>query len=74
VVAPGDVEAMATAILELLDRVAADPAGTGARARSEAARLFAPSVVCEQISAALLELVGGARASAQAAAGAADSG
>ena len=55
-VAPGDPAAMASAIAEMLDRDAEDPAAVAARARSEAERLFAPPVVCEQISAALLAL------------------
>jgi glycosyltransferase involved in cell wall biosynthesis len=58
-VAPGDVEAMATAILETLERARLDPAGVSSRARSECRRLFAPEVVCEQISAALEGLVDG---------------
>jgi glycosyltransferase involved in cell wall biosynthesis len=55
-VPPGDPEAMASAITEMLEREAEDPAATGAAARSEAERLFAPAVVCEQVSAALLAL------------------
>jgi glycosyltransferase involved in cell wall biosynthesis len=57
-VAPGDVEAMATAMVEMLDRVRTDPEGVSAKARGEAQRLFAPEVVCEQISAALQQLAG----------------
>jgi glycosyltransferase involved in cell wall biosynthesis len=56
-VAPGDAHAMATAIVEMLDRVRADPAQMRATAREDAQRLFAPEVVCGQISAALQELV-----------------
>ncbi len=59
VVAPGDVEAMASGIEELLARLSADPSGIRAAARAEAMRLFAPQVVCEQISAALEALVAG---------------
>jgi glycosyltransferase involved in cell wall biosynthesis len=55
-VAPGDVEAMAQAITGMLDRLRSDPTNTRALARSEAERLFAPAVVCEQISQALVGL------------------
>jgi glycosyltransferase involved in cell wall biosynthesis len=58
-VAPGDVEAMAAAILAMLDRVRAEPARMRAMARSEAERLFAPEVVCRQVSSALERLVDG---------------
>jgi glycosyltransferase involved in cell wall biosynthesis len=58
-VPPGDAQAMATAIVEMLDRVAADPARMRTRAREEAKRLFAPEVVCEQISTALQRLLEG---------------
>jgi len=58
-VAPGDVEAMADAVVELLGRIAADPTGVRSNAREQAQRLFAPEVVCEQIAAALQRLVGG---------------
>jgi glycosyltransferase involved in cell wall biosynthesis len=61
-VAPGDVEAMATAILEMLDRVRDEPGLVSSTARSEAERLFAPDVVCEQISQALARLVDGGEA------------
>jgi glycosyltransferase involved in cell wall biosynthesis len=56
-VAPGDVQAMATAIAEMLDRMRTDAAQMRATAREEAERLFAPDVVCEQISTALQRLV-----------------
>jgi glycosyltransferase involved in cell wall biosynthesis len=56
-VEPGDVNAMATAITELIDRLKTDPAEMRSKARSEAERLFAPDVVCEQISVALERLV-----------------
>ena len=59
-VAPGQVDAMAQAILEMLDRLRADPAEVRSLARAEAERLFAPDVVCEQISAALQRLLAGA--------------
>jgi glycosyltransferase involved in cell wall biosynthesis len=58
-VRPGDVEGMATAITAMLERLRAEPAETRARARAEAERLFAPSVVCAQVSAALQRLTGG---------------
>ncbi len=57
--APGDVEGMAAAIIAMLERLRADPAGTRARARAEAERLFSPKVVCEQISSALVRLADG---------------
>jgi glycosyltransferase involved in cell wall biosynthesis len=56
-VAPGDVEAMTAATLEMVDRVRADPGGVGSLARAEAGRLFAPDTVCRQVSAALEGLV-----------------
>jgi glycosyltransferase involved in cell wall biosynthesis len=56
---PGDVAGMATAIATMLDRVRTIPAQTRSTARSEAERLFAPERVCEQISAALVQLVDG---------------
>ncbi len=57
-VAPGDVEGMARAIETMLARLAADPHGVRAAARAEAERLFAPEVVCAQLSRALQKLVG----------------
>jgi glycosyltransferase involved in cell wall biosynthesis len=57
VLEPGDVAAMATAITEMLDRVRRSPAEMRSLARAEAERLFAPEVVCEQISTALERLV-----------------
>jgi glycosyltransferase involved in cell wall biosynthesis len=56
-VAPGDVEAMAAAITDMLERLDEDPRALRARARAEAERLFAPAVVCRQISTALERLV-----------------
>ncbi|HYM54510.1 MAG TPA: glycosyltransferase family 4 protein [Solirubrobacteraceae bacterium] len=56
-VRPGDVEGIAAAIPAMLERVKANPALTRATARAEAERLFAPEVVCGQISAALERLV-----------------
>jgi len=58
-VEPGDVAGMATAIAALLDRVRTSPDETRSKARAEAERLFAPDVVCAQISAALEQLVDG---------------
>src|SRR5271165_2931662 len=58
---PGDVDGLATAIAEMLERVRADPAGQRTLARAEAERLFAPDVICEQISLALEALVDGVR-------------
>jgi glycosyltransferase involved in cell wall biosynthesis len=55
-VAPGDVEGMATAIATLLRRLEANPSEMRSLARAEASRLFASSVVCEQISHALERL------------------
>ncbi|HEX4188480.1 MAG TPA: glycosyltransferase family 4 protein [Solirubrobacteraceae bacterium] len=59
-VTPGDVEGLVSAITAMLERVRADPHGTRALARAEAERLFAPSVICDQLSAALEGLVTGA--------------
>jgi glycosyltransferase involved in cell wall biosynthesis len=56
-VAPGDVEAMTTAITRMLDRLSAAPEQLRALARSEAERRFARDVVCEQLSLALERLV-----------------
>ncbi len=58
---PGDVEGLAAAIVGMLDRLRADPAATRSLARAEAERLFAPDVVCEQISRSLERLVDGAQ-------------
>lgn len=52
----GDVEAMASALAETIERLAADPAAMRAAAREQAQRLFAAEVVCEQISSALERL------------------
>jgi glycosyltransferase involved in cell wall biosynthesis len=60
VVRPGDVEGMAEAVTEMLDRVRRSPVETSAIARAEATRLFAPEVVCEQLSLALGRLIDGA--------------
>jgi glycosyltransferase involved in cell wall biosynthesis len=64
-VEPGDVAGLATAITDMLERLRSDPAQIRATARAEAERLFAPEVVCEQISAALVQLVDGTPALAR---------
>ncbi len=56
-VEPGDVEGMVTAIVAMLDRLRTSPTEIRSTARAEAERLFAPSSVCERISAALEQLV-----------------
>jgi hypothetical protein len=56
-VRPGDVEGYADAIAEMLARTRAAHAQARALARAEARRLFAPEVVCGQISLALEALV-----------------
>lgn len=58
-VAPGDVEGMVGGISTLLDRLRANPAAIRSTARAEAQRLFAPDVVCRQISLALVQMVEG---------------
>jgi glycosyltransferase involved in cell wall biosynthesis len=58
-VAPGAQEAMADAIESLLARMRERRAQTRQLARAEARRLFAPDVVCAQISDALERLVAG---------------
>jgi glycosyltransferase involved in cell wall biosynthesis len=58
-VATGDVPALAAAIMEMLERVRASPERLSAKARAEAERLFAPAVVCREISIALERLLGG---------------
>jgi glycosyltransferase involved in cell wall biosynthesis len=57
----GDVSAMADAIEEMLSRIQADHTEIRAMARAEAERRFARDVVCEQISNALVRLVGRGR-------------
>jgi glycosyltransferase involved in cell wall biosynthesis len=59
-VPPGDVDGMAAAIVQMLERVRGAPEELRSTARSEAERLFAPEVVCEQISDALERIVEGA--------------
>jgi glycosyltransferase involved in cell wall biosynthesis len=55
-VAPGDVIGMAEAIIAMLERLREHSGETHALARSEAERLFAPEVVCGEISSALQAL------------------
>jgi len=63
VVEPGDVAAMASAIEDLLARLAGDAGAVRRKANEEARRLFAAEVVCDAVSAALegLALAGPAR-------------
>jgi len=56
---PGDIEGMAASVVAMLDRLRADPVEVRALARAEAERLFAPEVVCLEISAALEQIVDG---------------
>jgi glycosyltransferase involved in cell wall biosynthesis len=58
-VAPGDVEAMASAIVATVAKLSANAPQMRSAARAEAERLFAPELVCEQISDALEALVEG---------------
>lgn len=58
-VRPGDVEGMASAITAMLAKLQANPSEIRSTACAEAQRLFAPDVVCEQISDALVRLVDG---------------
>jgi glycosyltransferase involved in cell wall biosynthesis len=58
-VAPRDIAGMTTAIAAMLERLERDPAEVRSAARAEAQRLFAPEVVCAQVSHALTRLVGG---------------
>jgi glycosyltransferase involved in cell wall biosynthesis len=63
-VAPGDVEAMSVAILELLSQSATEATATSLKARAEAERLFSPEAVCDRLSRALIGLVEGSDAGA----------
>jgi glycosyltransferase involved in cell wall biosynthesis len=56
-VRPGDIAGLREGIEATLERLDSDQAGVAATARAEAERLFAPSVVCDDIERALLELV-----------------
>jgi hypothetical protein len=58
-VAPGDVEGMAAAILDTLERLKSDPVAVRSLARSEAERLFTPARVSEGVAKALERLVDG---------------
>jgi glycosyltransferase involved in cell wall biosynthesis len=58
-VEPGDVQGLADAIVAMLDRLRSNPAEMRSLARLEAERLFAPEVICDEISAALEEVVHG---------------
>ena len=58
-VAPGDVEGLTSAVAEVLERLAQDAPRLRSKARAEAERRFAPDVVCQQVSDALLTLVAG---------------
>jgi glycosyltransferase involved in cell wall biosynthesis len=56
-VAPGDVSGMVSSLTAMLERVRSEGQLLDSRARSEAERLFAPDVICEQISTVLEGLV-----------------
>jgi glycosyltransferase involved in cell wall biosynthesis len=56
-VAPADIDAISDAIEALLERLRLNPGPVRSAARAEAERLFAPDVVCGQISAALQRLL-----------------
>lgn len=55
-VAPGDVEAMVSAIVRMLERLEDERTTMTEIARAEAKRLFAPEVVCNKLSAVLCDL------------------
>ena len=57
-VAPGDVEGMASAITATLERLRTGATETRALARREAERQFAPEIISERLSDALVRLVG----------------
>lgn len=59
VVPVGEVKPLADAVEETLAKLRLDVAGIRDAARTDAARLFAPQDVCEKLSDALQELVGG---------------
>ena len=56
-VAPGDVDALAAAVAQTIDRLAAAPSEIRRLARAEAQRRFDPAVVARQVSLALQRLV-----------------
>ncbi|HEV7585990.1 MAG TPA: glycosyltransferase family 4 protein [Solirubrobacteraceae bacterium] len=58
-VEPGDIDGLASAVIGMLDRLRSEPVETRELARAEAERLFAPEVICGQISDALEGLVTG---------------
>lgn len=60
-VAPGDVEALAGAVEEMLARLREDAPAARSLARAEAERRYAPRVVCAELDAALQALVAAAR-------------
>jgi glycosyltransferase involved in cell wall biosynthesis len=60
-VRPGDVQGLAAAITAMLQELSEHPAEIRSLARAEARRLFAPEVVCQQVSDALGALLDGAR-------------
>ncbi|MCW3019079.1 MAG: glycosyl transferase [Solirubrobacterales bacterium] len=72
--APGDVEGLAAAVVEMLERLTHDAPRLRAKARAEAQRRFAPDVVCRQVSDALLALSAGDAGAAGGAAGGAGAG
>ncbi len=55
-VPPGDVNAMASALTAMLERVRQQPDQIASTAHAEAARLFAADTVCQQVSDALEKL------------------
>lgn len=59
-VVPGDTEGLAAAVADMLERLREDAPGIRSKARAEAARLFAPEVVCRQVSDALQALAASA--------------
>jgi glycosyltransferase involved in cell wall biosynthesis len=59
VVAPGDIAAMADALLATIERARANPQQIASHARAEARRLFSSERICAEISAALEALVAG---------------
>jgi glycosyltransferase involved in cell wall biosynthesis len=56
-IAPGDIDALAAGVVEMLERLRTTPSEIRQLARSEAERRFAPDRVCEQISLALEALI-----------------
>jgi glycosyltransferase involved in cell wall biosynthesis len=58
VVEPGDVTGMVSAIRTMSDRARTSPSSTASAARAEAARLFAPDVVCQRFANELEQVAG----------------